>query len=104
MTAVGPTGPVFRTFDSRGHLTAARLDSGDVARVLRRRTGTAGVAGDFAGHSFTARVHYEPGEEERPIESIKRVTGQRSSRIGMTYGAAATVYNEPPLLEIIDGE
>ncbi len=43
LAIVGPVGAVFRTFDLRGQLTATRLDSGDVARVLRRRTATAGV-------------------------------------------------------------
>ena len=52
LAIVGPAGPVFRTFDLRGQLTATRLDSGDVARVLRRRTVSAGVTGDFAGHSL----------------------------------------------------
>jgi len=52
LAIIGPAGAVFRTFDLRGQLTATRLDSGDVARVLRRRTVSAGVAGDFAGHSL----------------------------------------------------
>jgi len=66
LTIVGPTGPVFRTFDLRGQLTAARLDPGDVARILRRRTATAGVAGDFAGHFAATRIHHERREEEDP--------------------------------------
>jgi len=63
---VGASGPVFRTFDLRGRLTATQLDPGDVARVLRRRAAAAGVAGDFAGHSAAARLHYQRGEEEDP--------------------------------------
>ncbi len=35
-----------------------------------------------------------------PIESIKRVTGQRSNGVVLEYVAAATRDNEPPLLEI----
>jgi len=46
-----PTGPVFRTFDLSRRHTTTRLDSGDVPRVLRRRSLAAGVSGDFAGHS-----------------------------------------------------
>ncbi len=51
LAIVGPTGPVFRTFDLSRRHTTTRLDSGDVPRVLRRRSLAAGVSGDFAGHS-----------------------------------------------------
>jgi len=34
-----------------------------------------------------------------PIENIKRVTGQQSSGIVLNYIAAATIDEEPPLLE-----
>jgi hypothetical protein len=55
LTTVGATGPVFWTFDHlRGRLTENRLDSGDVARILRRRA-AAGVVGHFAWHSPAAR-------------------------------------------------
>jgi hypothetical protein len=36
-----------------------------------------------------------------PVESIKRVTGQRSSNVVMEYVAAATLDEEPPFLEIV---
>lgn len=63
---VGVDGPVFRTFNLHGRLTANRADPSDVARILRRRATAAGIAGDFAGHSLRARVHYECREEEDP--------------------------------------
>ncbi len=74
---VGATGPVFRTFDLRGGLTANRLDAGDVARILRRRAAAAGVAGDFAGHSLRRGFITNAAKKKVPIENIKRVTGQR---------------------------
>ena len=98
---VGTTGPVFRTFDLRGALTANRLDAGDVARVLRRRAAGAGVAGDFAGHSLRRGFITNAAKKKVPIESIKRVTGQRSSAIVLDYVAAATLDEDPPLLEIV---
>ncbi len=101
LATVGPTGPVFRTFDLRGQLTAARLDSGDVARILRRRAAAAGVAGDFAGHSLRRGFITNAAKKKIPIESIKRVTGQRSSGIVLDYVAAATLDDDPPLLEIV---
>jgi len=101
LAIVGPAGPVFRTFDLRGQLTATRLDPGDVARVLRRRAATAGVAGDFAGHSLRRGFITNAAKKKVPIENIKRVTGQRSSGIVLDYVAAATLDDEPPLLEIV---
>jgi len=83
---VGSEGPVFRTFDLRGQLTSARLDPGDVARILRRRATAAGVEGDFAGHSLRRGFITNAAKKKIPIESIKRVTGQRSSGIVLDYG------------------
>jgi len=99
---VDATGPVFRTFDLRGKLTTQRLDPGDVARILRRRAIAGGVAGDFAGHSLRRGFITNAAKKKIPIESIKRVTGQRSSGIVLDYVAAATLDDDPPLLEIFD--
>ena len=100
LDVVGAEGPVFRTFDLRGRLTANRLDPSDVARILRRRAAAAGVAGDFAGHSLRRGFITNAAKKKVPIESIKRVTGQRSSGIVLDYVAAATLDDDPPFLEI----
>jgi len=101
LDVVGADGPVFRTIDLRGRLTANRLDPSDVARVLRRRTAAAGVAGDFAGHSLRRGFITNAAKKKIPIESIKRVTGQRSNTIVLDYVEAATLDDDPPLLEIV---
>ncbi len=101
LEVVGATGPVFRTFDLRARLTATRLDPGDVARILRRRCAAAGVAGDFAGHSLRRGFITNAAKKKVPIENIKRVTGQRSSGVVLDYVAAATLDEDPPLLEIV---
>jgi integrase len=101
LAVVGAAGAVFRTFDLRGRLTDNRLDAGDVARVVRRRAAAAGVAGDFAGHSLRRGFITNAAKKKVPIESIKRVTGQRSSGIVLDYVAAATLDDDPPLLEIV---
>ncbi len=101
LAAVGAAGPVFRTFDLRGRLTETRLDPGDVARVLRRRAAAAGVDGDFAGHSLRRGFITNAAKKKIPIENIKRVTGQRSNAVVLDYVAAATIDDEPPLLDII---
>ncbi len=102
LVIVGPAGPVFRTFDLRKHLTTTRLDSGDVPRILRRRAAAAGLSGDFAGHSLRRGFITNAAKKKVSIENIKRVTGQRSSGIMLNYIAAATIDDEPPLLDIID--
>ena len=97
---VGATAAVFRSFNLRGRLTANRLDPGDVARILRRRCVAAGVVGEFAGHSLRRGFITNAAKKFVPIESIKRVTGQRSNAIVLDYVAAATIDEDPPLLEI----
>ena len=100
LEVVGDTAAIFRTFDLRSRLTENRLDFGDVARILRRRCVAGGVAGDFAGHSLRRGFIANAAKKKMPIESIKRVTGQRSSGIVLDYVAAATLDDDPPLLEI----
>ena len=101
LQTAGPAGPVFRTFDLRGQLTENRLDPRDVARIVQRRCAAAGVAGDFAGHSLRRGFITNAAKKKIPIESIKRVTGQRSNAIVLDYVAAATLDEDPPLLEIV---
>ena len=101
LETVGPTGPLFRSFDLRGQLTEKRLWPTDVARILRRRCAAAGVVGDFAGHSLRRGFITNATKKKIPIESIKRVTGQRSSGIVLGYVATATIDEDPPLLEIV---
>ena len=96
---VGAAGAMFRTLDLRGRLTEHRLDTGDVARVLRRRALAGGVAGDFAGHSLR-RGFITNAAKKVPIKNIKRVTGQRTNANVLDYVAAATLDDDPPLLEI----
>ncbi len=103
LETVGPTGPIFRSFDLRGQLTANRLWPTDVARILRRRCAAAGVVGDFAGHSLRRGFITNAAKKKVPIESIKRVTGQRSNGVVLDYVAVATLDDDPPLLEIVSG-
>lgn len=52
LATVGAFGPIFRTLDLRGTLTANWLDFGDVPRIIRRRGKAASLSGDFTGHSL----------------------------------------------------
>ena len=100
LAVIGTAGPVLRGFDLRGQLTENRLGDQDVARILRRRASAAGVGGDFAGYSLRRGFITNAAKKKIPIESIKRVTGQRSNVIVLDYVAAATLDGDPPLLEI----
>ncbi len=102
LEVVGTAGAVFRTFDLRGQLAANRLHPGDVARVLRRRAAAAGISGDFTGHSLRRGFITDAAKMHVPIERIKGVTGQRSNAIVLDYVAAATIDEDPPLLNIAD--
>ena len=101
LETIGTAGAIFRTFDLRGSLTANRINVSDVPRIVRRRAGAAGVGGDFAGHSLRRGFITNAAQKSIPIESIKRVTGQRSSAIVLEYVAVATLDANPPLLEIL---
>ena len=102
LECVDATAAVFRTFDLRERLTSSRLDPGDVARILRRRCAAAGVVDDFAGHSLRRGFITNAAKKKVPIESIKRVTGQRSTGVVLEYVSAAMLDDKPPLLEIVD--
>lgn len=101
LDAVASAGAVFRTFDLRGRLTVNRLDPGDVGRILSRRCAAAGVSGDFAGHLLCRGFITNAAKKKVPIESIKRVTGQRSSADVQDYAVSATLEEDPPLLAIL---
>ena len=91
---------VFQTFDLRGELTKTRLDSGDVHAYFDDEQWLLASL-ETSRHSLRRGFITNAAKKKVPIENIKRVTGQRSSGIVLTYIAAATIDDEPPLLEII---
>ena len=95
------TGPVFRTFSKTRVLQANRIDGADVARLVKRVTGLAGIAGDFAGHSlragFVTSAAASPGVSE---VDIMRVSRHRSVAILRGYVRRATVFEKAPLTSI----
>jgi len=53
--------------------------------------------GDFAGHSLRREFITNAAKKKVPIENTKRVTGQRSSGIVLSYLAAASIDDDPQL-------
>lgn len=94
-------GAVFRTFSKRRVLQANRIDGADVARLVKRVTGLAGISGDFAGHSlragFVTSAAASPGVSE---VDIMRVSRHRSVAILRGYVRRATVFEKAPLTSI----
>ena len=96
-------GPVFRSF-ARGVVTANRLDPKDVARIVKRATKAAGLAGDFGGHSLRAGFITTAAATKGVSEAdIQRVSGHRSVAILRGYVRRATVFDDAPLAAIFGG-
>jgi integrase len=95
-------GPVFRTFSKQRVLQANRIDGADVARLVKRVTGLAGISGDFAGHSL--RAGFVTSAAASPCVSevdIMRVSRHRSVAILRGYVRRATVFDNAPLKAIL---
>jgi integrase len=91
-------GALFRTINGGGKLTANRINGRDVARLVQRVTGKAGIAGDFAAHSlragFITTAANAPGVRE---VDIQRVSRHRSEKILRRYVRKANVFTDAPL-------
>jgi integrase len=102
LDAAGITsGPVFRTFSKTRVLQANRIDGADVARLVKRVTGLAGIAGDFAGHSLRAGFITSAASSAGVSEvDIMRVSRHKSVTILRDYVRRATVFDKAPLSSI----
>ncbi len=100
--AVVTSGPVFRTFSKARVLQANRIDGADVARLVKRVTGLAGIAGDFAGHSLRAGFITSAASSAGVSEvDIMRVSRHKSVTILRGYVRRATVFDKAPLTSIL---
>jgi integrase len=91
-------GVLFRTFDGGKNLTANRIDPGDVARLVKRVTGEAGIDGDFAAHSLRAGFITEAASTKGVSEvNIQRISGHHSVAILRGYVRRADVFDDAPL-------
>jgi len=101
---IGSAGPVFRGLDLRGQLT--ENPRGHFRGIRTPLVSSGGVARPPASLATSPGNHKRRGaianaaKKKMPIESIKRVTGQRSNSVVLEYVAAATLDGDPPLLEI----
>jgi integrase len=96
-------GPVFRTFNGGKKLTANRIAPIDVARLVKRLTLAAGIAGDFAAHSLRAGFITSAAATKGVSEAdIQRVSGHHSVAILRGYVRRANVFDDAPLTAILN--
>ena len=91
-------GALFRTFSLVGEMNEGRIDGKDVARLVKRIIGKAGIAGDFAAHSIRAGfITTAAGTKGVSEVDIQRVSGHRSVAILRGYVRRANVFEGAPL-------
>jgi integrase len=101
-------GAVFRSFAlphgraRTGELEERRIDGRDVARLVQAVTRRSHVAGDFGAHSLRAGFVTSAAQKKVPEVDIQRVTGHRSVATLRGYVRRATLFEDPPLLTIMD--
>jgi integrase len=93
-------GPVFRAFSAQHALRETPIAGRDVARLLKRLTGRAGLAGDFGGHSLRAGFVTSAAAKGVPEIRIMETTGHKSVAILRGYVRRATVFEGSPLRSI----
>jgi integrase len=97
--------PLFRTFNGGKKLTANRIDPIDVARLVKRVTGKAGIDGDFGAHSLRAGFITTTASTKGVNEhDIRRVSGHRGN--GETfrgYIRKANILKDCPLSAVVFG-
>lgn len=99
-------GALFRSFSLRRgarppQLTANRIDGRDVARILQRALGRAGIVGNFAAHSLRAGFITAAAAAGVAEVDIARVSGHRSADVLRGYVRRATILDAPPLAIMI---
>jgi integrase len=91
------SGALFRSFSINGKLTENRITPQDVARLVQRIVGKAGIDGDFAAHSLRAGYITTAASTKGVSEvDIQRVSGHRSVNILRGYVRRATVFDGSP--------
>jgi integrase len=84
-----------------GELHATRSLGRDVARLVQRLVGKAGLEGDFAAHSL--RAGFVTAAERRGVSeaNVQRVTGHKSVAILRGYVRRANLFEDAPQLTIV---
>ena len=94
-------GPVFRSIDRHGRLSAARLSDQAVALVVKRYANRVGMsAHSFAGHSLRAGFVTSAARAGEPERRIMRQTGHKSMEMVLRYVRQANTFSDNALLAL----
>ena len=84
-------GPVFRRLFRHGTVGPRALSGDQVARIVQRRAGLAGLAGDWAAHSLRSGFVTEAGRQGVALGEVMAMTEHRSVGTVMGYFQAGTL-------------
>ncbi len=89
------TGPLFRSISRHGQVQAGRLGGLDVARIVKKLVGRAGLdAGKYAGHSLRAGHATSAAIAGASERSIMAQTGHRSVQMVRRYIRDGSLFRE----------
>lgn len=88
------TGPVFRPVNRHGQLGCGRLSDRAVADIVRRRAETAGLVGEWSGHSLRAGFATEGYAQGTPELVIMRHGRWRSAAVMRGYVAEGGLWTD----------
>ena len=84
-------GPLFRRLFRHGTVGPRGLSSDQVARIVQRRAGLAGLPGDWAAHSLRSGFVTEAGRQGVALGEVMAMTEHRSVGTVMGYFQAGTL-------------
>jgi len=89
--APAESGPLFRRLYKGGKVSADRLSSDQVARIVQRRAQLAGLDGNWAAHSLRSGFVTEAGRQGVPLGDVMAMTEHRSVTTVMGYFQAGAL-------------
>ncbi|MCA1946986.1 MAG: site-specific integrase [Armatimonadetes bacterium] len=94
--AAGPTdGPLFRSVDRHGHVSAGRMDGGSVGRIVKRAVERTGRnPEDFGAHSTRAGFITSAAANGASEHSIAKTSNHRSVQVLRSYIRAACRFDD----------
>ncbi len=88
-------GPIFRQVTRHGHVSASRLASRSIARIVKRAArGAALDPTNIAGHSLRAGLATAAAKAGKSERAIMRQTGHRSERMVRRYIRDADLFSD----------
>ncbi|MAS53160.1 MAG: integrase [Pimelobacter sp.] len=90
-------GPVFRSVDRHGNVSDRALDSGSVARIVKRAASRAGLdPAAYSGHSLRAGFATQAARAGAHERAIMRHTRHKSERVLREYIRDGQLFDENP--------